>query len=106
MSTFDETNLPENPHGHGFVDAHGPRMRFARVRELEEPFTLIDPGSGTRYEMPAGGFLVLEKGSWRAEERDAFLDHWELALGDWGVSAIEEEIEVIEHRHGHDHQPE
>jgi hypothetical protein len=90
MNVFDGSDLPEDPRDDGFVDAHGPDGRIARVREVDEAFMLVDPDSGKRYEISSGGFLVWEDGTWRAIEREEFLDGaWDVNLGDSGVSAME-----------------
>jgi hypothetical protein len=90
MALFDKSNLPEDPRGDGFVDAYGPDGRKARVREADGPFTLIDPETGQKYEIPTDGFIVWEDGVYRAITRDEFLDGpWDVDLGDGGTSAIE-----------------
>lgn len=82
MKVYDESNLPEDPRDNGFVDAHGPDGRIARVREDDEPFVVIDPYDGKRTEMPEGGFLVWEDGAWRAVRRTEFMDEgWDVDLG-------------------------
>lgn len=90
MILFDQSNLPDDPRDNGFVDAHGPDGRIARVREVNEPFLLVDPETGDRLDMPAGGFLVWEDGAWRAVQREEFLDGaWDVARGPGGASAID-----------------
>jgi hypothetical protein len=85
---FDSSNLPDDPRDNGFVDAHGPDGRIARVREIDEAFALVDPDSAARTEMPQGGYLVWEDGAWRAIERDEFMAAgWDIALR--GPSTLE-----------------
>lgn len=91
MIRFDSTNLPDDPRDNGFVDAHGPDGRIARVREVSAPFTLVVPDTGDQFEMSRGGFLVWEDGAWRAIEREEFMDGgWDLPLGG-GPSTLEVE---------------
>jgi hypothetical protein len=90
MIEFDGSNLPEDPRGNGFVDAHGSDGRLARVREVDDAFTLVDPDTEERYAMLSGGFLAWEDGAWRAIEREEFLGGaWDVNLGAPGLSALE-----------------
>jgi hypothetical protein len=79
---YDSRNLPDDPRDNGFVDAHRPDGRIARLREVDEAFALVDPDTEERFEMPQGGYLVWEDGAWRAIEREEFMDEaWDVSLG-------------------------
>ena len=95
--SFDNRNLPDDPRDNGFVDAHGPGGRMARVQEVEDAFRLTDPETGDTFAMPRGGFIVWEDGVYRAVTREEFLDDaWDVDLGQ-GVPSVLQSIEDTPH---------